>query len=255
MAAKKRAKAKAKAKAGGKGAAKKTKAAKKKPAKKKATKTTTKRKAGAAKAARAAKRRTPARKKAASTSAKAPAKRRRPARKAAATPRRKRAAQRVVYESELALGPQRKGLAAAAEPPVNRDPSNFVAAFRAKLEAVMTELAAKGMPFKLVEGFRTTERQQWLFGSGRPTAVPFGRAGKVVTKLDGVTKLSRHQGDGTAGSGRAADCYPTKDGKVFIPNASDPVWKAYADAAIQQGLVAGLNVPTLVDAPHVELPP
>lgn len=260
MAAKKR--AKAKAKAGGKGAAKKAKAAKKKPATKKSTKAkATKRKTGAAKtAARAAKRRTPARKKAASTSAKGrrkaapPAKRRRPARKAAAAPKR-RASRQVVYESELALGPQRKGVAAAAEPPVNRDPTSFVAAFRAKLEAVMAELAAKGMPFKLVEGFRTKERQQWLFGSGRPDAVPFGRDGKIVTRLDGVTKLSRHQGDGTSGSGRAADCYPTKDGRVFIPPASDPVWKAYADAAVRQGLVAGLNFPKLVDAPHVELPP
>ncbi len=264
MAVKKR--AKAKAKAGGKStakktaAAKKTKAAKKKPAKKKTTKAT-KRKAGAAKAARAAKRRTRPRKSTASAArprrsrkAAAPAKRR-PARKAAAAAKRRRPARRVVFESELAIGPQRKGLAAAAEPSVNRDPANFVAAFRAKLEAVMAELAAKGMPFKLVEGFRTKERQQWLFGSGRPTAVPFGRTGPVVTRLDGVTVLSRHQGNGNPGSGRAADCYPTKNGKVFIPKADDPVWKAYADAAVKQGLVAGLNFPKLVDAPHVELPP
>lgn len=261
MAAKKRAKAKAKAKAGGKSAAKKTTAAKKKPAKKKATKAT-KRKTGAAKSARAAKRRTQPRKQAASAArrrprpkAAAPAKRRRPARKAAAAAKRPRPARRVVFESELAIGPQRKGLAAAAEPSVNRDPANFVAAFRAKLEAVMGELAAKGMPFKLVEGFRTKERQQWLFGSGRPTAVPFGRTGPIVTRLDGVTVLSRHQGNGTPGSGRAADCYPTKDGRVFIPKADDPVWKAYADAAVKQGLIAGLNFPKLVDAPHVELPP
>jgi len=257
MAAKKR--AKARAKAGGKRGAKKTRAAKKKPARKKATKAT-KKKAGAAKTAGAAKRRTrrkqaaPATRRRPRRKVAAPAKRRRPPRKAVAATRR-RPARRRIYESELAIGPQRRGVAAASEPPVNRDPSNFVAAFRTKLEAVLAEVAAKGTPFKLVEGFRTKERQQWLFGSGRPTVVPFGRTGPIVTKLNGSTVLSRHQGNGTPGSGRAADCYPTKNGKVFIPAASDPVWKTYADAAVKQGLVAGLNFPTLKDAPHVELPP
>jgi hypothetical protein len=126
--------------------------------------------------------------------------------------------------------------------------------FRAKLEAALVDLAAQGSPFKFVEGFRTVERQQWLFGSGRPNAVPFGRAGNIVTFKDGVKNLSNHQGDGAAGSGKAADCYPLKpDGRVHIPPSRDPVWQRYANAVIRQGLTAGLNFPNFKDSPHCEL--
>ena len=146
-----------------------------------------------------------------------------------------------------------KGLM-ATEPPINRNLDHLDSAFRAKLEAALADLAARGTPFKFVEGFRTVERQQWLFGSGRPTAVPFGRAGSIVTFKDGVQNLSNHQGTGTAGSGKAADCYPLRpDGRVHIPPSSDPVWQRYAEAVIRQGLTAGLNFPTLRDSPHCEL--
>jgi len=146
-----------------------------------------------------------------------------------------------------------KGLAVALEPPRDNDPANLDALFRARLEAALEDLSAQAHPFKFVEGFRTVERQQWLFGSGRPNVVPFGRAGKIVTQRDGVTKLSNHQGSGVAGTGKAADCYPIIDGRVQIPQASDPIWRTYAETVMKQGLVAGLNFPTLRDAPHCEL--
>jgi hypothetical protein len=162
--------------------------------------------------------------------------------------RRKRAASRAT-----AIDVVFKGLM-AAEPPINRSPDHLDPMFRTKLEAALADLAAQGSPFKFVEGFRTVERQQWLFGSGRPTAAPFGRVGSIVTHKDGVQKLSNHQGNGTIGSGKAADCYPLKpDGRVHIPPSSDPVWQRYADAVIRQGLTAGLNFPTLRDSPHCEL--
>jgi hypothetical protein len=41
---------------------------------------------------------------------------------------------------------------------------------------------------------------------------------------------------------------------VIIPAASDPLWKAYADAARAHRLTAGLYWPRLRDAPHCELP-
>ncbi len=141
----------------------------------------------------------------------------------------------------------------ALEPPRDNSLANLHPEFRARLRAVLNDLAAQGTGFKFVEGFRTMERQQWLFGSGRPSAVPFGRAGKIVTHRDGVKKLSEHQGDGTAGSCRAADCYPLRNGQVHIPPASDPVWRAYADAVVRQGMRAGLDFPSLKDAPHCEL--
>lgn len=146
-----------------------------------------------------------------------------------------------------------KALALAVEPPVNRDRAALDPTFLARLDGALAALDAAGTPFKFVEGFRTTERQQWLFGSGRPTAVPHGREGPILTNADGVTKLSNHQGSGTAGTAKAADCYPMKDGKVFIPPNTDPLWAAYAAAVVAQGLVAGHNFKSIKDSPHCEL--
>jgi hypothetical protein len=42
---------------------------------------------------------------------------------------------------------------------------------------------------------------------------------------------------------------------VFIPRASDPVWRTYADAARAHGLEAGFFWTSFKDAPHVELSP
>jgi len=147
--------------------------------------------------------------------------------------------------------------AAAVEPPKDRDPKKLTAAFRTKLNAVLAKLKAEGTPFKFDEGFRTVDRQQWLYGSGRPTVKPYGRPGPIVTKRDGVNKLSNHQGNGKAGSGRAADCYPAKaNGQVIWPPPpiSDPRWKRYAELAREQGLEAGLDwTGDLRDPPHIEL--
>lgn len=146
-----------------------------------------------------------------------------------------------------------KGVAMALEPPRDADLSHLHPVFSVKLQAALADLAAQNTQFRFVEGFRTVDRQQWLFGSGRPTVVPYGRVGKVVTERDGVNRLSNHQGDGTVGSGKGADCYPVRNGKVEIPPASDPIWRAYAEAVVRQGLRPGLDFPTLVDAPHCEL--
>jgi hypothetical protein len=153
----------------------------------------------------------------------------------------------------LPIDARLKTIALAAEPAVNRDLTALLPAFAQKLQAMLNDLEAASTPFKFVEGFRTVERQQWLYGSGRPSAKPYGRPGPIVTHRDGVTELSNHQGDGTAGSGRAADCYPMKNGKVYIPPDSDPVWKKYADTATANGLSAGYNWTTFKDAPHVEV--
>jgi hypothetical protein len=146
-----------------------------------------------------------------------------------------------------------KGLTLALEPPLDASIASLSPAFHSRLKAALDELAAAGQPFKLVEGFRTVERQQWLFGSGRPSAQPFGRPGAIVTNADGVIKRSRHQGTGVAGSGTAADCYPTRNGRVFIPPSSDPIWAAYAAAVVRHGLVAGHNFRSIKDSPHAEL--
>jgi hypothetical protein len=141
----------------------------------------------------------------------------------------------------------------ASEPPRDSNPANLIIEFRSRLESVLAALAAEGTPFRLVEGFRTVERQQWLYGSGRPDVKPFGRTGAIVTYKDGTRQLSNHQGNRTPGSGAAADCYPVVGNRITIPAASDPVWRRYADIARGVGLRPGLDFPTLRDAPHVEL--
>src|ERR1700676_3210683 len=57
-----------------------------------------------------------------------------------------------------------KGLTLAVEPPIDGDPAKLAPELRTKLDAALAQLLAQGQPFKLVEGFRTTDRQQWLFG-------------------------------------------------------------------------------------------
>jgi hypothetical protein len=139
------------------------------------------------------------------------------------------------------------------QPPIDKDLNNLDPIFREKLQAALADLEAAGTPFRFVEGFRSVERQQWLFGSGRPTATPFGRPGPIVTQRDGVERLSNHQGTGQAGTGRGADCYPVRNGKVHIPPSSDAVWERYAQALEGHGLTAGHHWRSFVDSPHAEL--
>jgi len=146
--------------------------------------------------------------------------------------------------------------AQAAEPPINRDPANLDPNFRAKLLKTLEILASEGIPFKFHEGFRSVERQRWLYGQGRPTARTYGRSGSRVTNADGVKKISNHQGNGEPGSGRAADCYPADaTGKVLWPPPpdKDQRWIRYAEVAEAQGLTAGYRWKSRHDPPHIEL--
>lgn len=142
--------------------------------------------------------------------------------------------------------------APVSEPPIDRDPNNLDADFRTRLLKTLDLLKAEGIPFKFHEGFRTVQRQQWLYGQGRPKTKPFGRPGPIVTQKNGTTNMSNHQGNGTAGSGKAADCYPLKNGKVTL-DAPEKVWKRYAEVAESQGLTAGYRWTKPHDPPHVEL--
>jgi hypothetical protein len=58
-----------------------------------------------------------------------------------------------------------KTLVIAAEPPINNNPADLDPTFRSKLDAALAQLSAQGSPFRFVEGFRTLDRQQWLYGS------------------------------------------------------------------------------------------
>jgi hypothetical protein len=161
---------------------------------------------------------------------------------------------KTILRSARPINAALKTLVIAAEPPIDNNLADLDPTFHGKLDAALTQLSAQGTPFRFVEGFRTADRQQWLYGSGRPSAVPYGRPGPILTNADGVNTLSKHQGNGTPGSGLAADCYPTRGGGVYIPPDTDPVWDQYAAAVVAQGLVAGRNFPKFKDSPHCEMP-
>jgi hypothetical protein len=145
-----------------------------------------------------------------------------------------------------------KTIAIAAEPPRDNDLAHLNVSFRNRLQRALAALTLKQTPFRFAEGFRSVERQQWLYGSGRP-GEKYGRPGPIVTKLDGVRKRSNHQGNGTPGSGMAADCYPLRNGKAYIPRNNDPVWDRYAEAVETEGLIAGHHWASFPDSSHCEL--
>jgi D-alanyl-D-alanine dipeptidase len=121
----------------------------------------------------------------------------------------------------------------------DRDLSKLDRTLRRKLEAVLCNLAGHGVKLFVTEGYRTVERQQWLYAQGRT------RKGPIVTKCDGVHNKSAHQ------SGRAADI-AFRGGKLYPPGDS-PAWKLLASSAKAHGLVWG-GTWKFADRPHLELP-
>ena len=140
------------------------------------------------------------------------------------------------------------------EPLKDRTVEGLHPAFRAKVETLLSTLEKAGQPFRLDEGFRTRERQAWLYAQGRT------RPGPIVTQKDGApgvwpvthhvvsergkSRRSRHQ------SRLAADLYPVRpDGRVFIPPAEHEAWFLLATTARALGLRCGRD---WGDSPHVE---
>ena len=58
----------------------------------------------------------------------------------------------------------------------NSDPARLHPLFREKARELLERLAAESIPFRLFEGFRSPERQQYLYAQGRT------RPGPIVTK-------------------------------------------------------------------------
>ena len=124
-------------------------------------------------------------------------------------------------------------------PAADRDLSKLHATFRRKLEAVLNDLAGHGLTLFVTEGFRSVERQLWLYAQGRT------RKGPLVTRCDGVLNRSAHQ------SGKAADV-AFRGGKLYPPGNS-PAWKLLASAAKAHGLEWG-GTWKFKDRPHLQLP-
>lgn len=114
-------------------------------------------------------------------------------------------------------------------PSVDRDLSHLYPPFRDKLFLLlqMVELRTE-RPWMLVEGYRSPERQLFLYGYGRPhlSGPPFfGRKGRIVTWRK---TPSFH------GTGCAADCAPKKKVLGVYVNrpeygVPDSFWEAYRE--------------------------
>ena len=146
-----------------------------------------------------------------------------------------------------------KGRAIALGPPRDNDPSNLDASFREKLEVVLEDLAAQGNHFRFVEGFRTADRQRWLFGSGAPqghTLRPRRQNRHGQRRRNDSVEPSRKW---TCRLRQSGGLLSTQGWQNSHPPASDAIWRIYADSVVKQGMKAGLNFSTLKDAPHCEL--
>jgi peptidoglycan L-alanyl-D-glutamate endopeptidase CwlK len=71
------------------------------------------------------------------------------------------------------------------EPERNSDPASLHPVFREKAGELLAQLKSEGVPFLLFEGYRSPERQQYLYAQGRT------RPGPVVTRAQPWT--SYHQ--------------------------------------------------------------
>lgn len=114
--------------------------------------------------------------------------------------------------------------------------------FIAKLKQLLGLMEAAGHPLFVVEGFRSTARQQALFAQGRT------QPGKIVTQCDGVQKKSNHQAHAD-GLGYAADvAFIDKD-----PFAASHPWATLGSEAEGLGLKWGGHF-SILDLDHIEMP-
>jgi peptidoglycan L-alanyl-D-glutamate endopeptidase CwlK len=129
----------------------------------------------------------------------------------------------------------------------NRDIRLLYPAFRDRVHALLAEMnryAARRMPgieWRLVEGLRSSKRQQALFAQGRSTPGP------RVTNLDGVRRRSAHQ------YGLAADLAPFARGKLCW-DILDRHWAYLGHVARSLGLTWGGDWRGFPDRPHAEWP-
>lgn len=105
--------------------------------------------------------------------------------------------------------------------------------------------------FSIVEGVRTTKRQQELYAQGRN-----GDKRPVVTYANGTTKKSNHQPK-EDGYGHAIDFAPYINGKLDWNNHSN--FKIIADHIVKTGAQMGIKITAgfywkkPYDPPHIEL--
>jgi peptidoglycan L-alanyl-D-glutamate endopeptidase CwlK len=123
----------------------------------------------------------------------------------------------------------------------NRDLALLHPAFREAVEKVLAELAAEKIPFELFEGFRSAERQGWLYAQGRT------RVGPIVTRA--LPWWSYHQ------YGLGADFVLRYDDPTTPKHAIEWSWRGdpgWWKRLHEVGRAHGLE-PLSFEAPHLQL--
>ena len=122
------------------------------------------------------------------------------------------------------------------EPPRNCDPACLHPVFREKARALLDTLEAERLPFRLFEGFRSPERQHYLYAQGRT------RPGAIVTKARPWTSYHQY--------GLAGDFVIFEQGAWSwdAGGVNAKRWKRLAEAGRQLGLE-----PLRFEAPHLQL--
>ncbi|MBN2118519.1 MAG: M15 family metallopeptidase [Anaerolineales bacterium] len=134
--------------------------------------------------------------------------------------------------------------------PPNRDKGALYPPFAKILDQLESLLADVKLPYFMFEGFRSFERQEYLYSLGRTAP------GKIVTNAKPGQSLHFY--------GLAADFVP--DGCPEKPGIQwswqEPIdlnadgfndWKQFADLARGLGLDAGFYWPKFTDPPHVQM--
>jgi peptidoglycan LD-endopeptidase CwlK len=118
----------------------------------------------------------------------------------------------------------------------DNDPTHLHPVFRSKAKAVLEQCASEQLPFQLFEGFRSPERQQYLYDQGRT------RPGSIVTKARPWTSYHQY--------GVAADFVLFENGRWSWDSSGerDGWWRRLHEIARVQGLE-----PLSWETPHLQL--
>lgn len=125
-----------------------------------------------------------------------------------------------------------KAVTASKQPAM---PSKLLPLVERKANEIIKSMGLLGMPVRIVEGFRSIERQNQLYSQGRTTA------GNIVTNAKGGESFHNY--------GVAVDFVFRKEGY----NATEAQWQTLGRIGEAQGFEWGGRWKGFVDKPHFEL--
>ena len=105
-----------------------------------------------------------------------------------------------------------------------------------KLKIILKEAKSKGIDLRVIEGYRTLEKQKYYFSKGRTIG------GNIVTNAPPGLSLHNY--------GWAVDVCPYKNGKPYWKSSR---WKEIGAMVKKQGLIWGGDWKRLKDVPHIQL--